>query len=267
MQAVKFGVVIPYFQRKPGLLRGALESIKRQRLLQRAECAIQVVVVDDSSPHPVGKEIEGFECCAGLSLTIHGQPNAGAGAARNSGLQLIEEDCHFIAFLDSDDEWDEDHLETAAAAFRCGADFYFCDAIRHPGPESENALVPEWFAGSLTPCAEHTTLNLYSGDADLVIVKGLVPTTSTIVHRRRAQTVAFPSRYFRFGEDQYYCLSYVSGPARIAYSTTLRLRTGSVPGWPAHTGQVFALGFSSATETPAGMRARHVQKILLSVES
>jgi len=46
----------------------------------------------------------------------------------------------------------------------------------------------------------------------------------------------------------------------MAYSTAFRLRTGSTPGMPVHTGQVFSLG-------PAPNFAEQAQKILLSVSS
>ena len=48
-------VVIPYFQRSPGVLRRALASIAAQR-----DCPlpVHVIVVDDASPVPSGPEIE-----------------------------------------------------------------------------------------------------------------------------------------------------------------------------------------------------------------
>lgn len=226
MRSLKFGVIIPYFQRKPGLLRGALESIKRQSLLRRPDCTIQIIVVDDASPYPARAEVEGFECTSGMHLRVHVQANGGAGAARNAGLGLIDADCSFVAFLDSDDEWVKHHLESAVAAFNVGADFYFCDAIRHRAQAAENALLPDWFAAGLTAVAGDENLYTYKGDSDLVIVKGIVPTTSTIVHRNRPRLTTFPSRYFRFGEDQYYCLSYFSEPTCIVYSSTPGVRCG-----------------------------------------
>jgi glycosyltransferase involved in cell wall biosynthesis len=65
------------------------------------------------------------------------QPNAGAGSGRNNGLNAVPDDVTYVALLDPDDVWADDHLEQAMAAMRPGYDFYFrdvrseCDSIGH----------------------------------------------------------------------------------------------------------------------------------------
>jgi hypothetical protein len=51
-QRARIGVVIPYFQREAGLLHRALSSVAAQD-----HRPVQVVVVDDGSPHPAPGEI------------------------------------------------------------------------------------------------------------------------------------------------------------------------------------------------------------------
>ena len=53
MEQSLIGVVIPYFQREPGILRRALASVLRQRGVEQ----VAVVVVDDASPVPASAEV------------------------------------------------------------------------------------------------------------------------------------------------------------------------------------------------------------------
>jgi succinoglycan biosynthesis protein ExoW len=172
---------------------------------------------------------------SGVELVLHRQVNGGAGAARNAAIALLDAACGVVAFLDSDDVWSPDHLARALHALAAGAEFYFCDAARDKtGGEagdnddaSLNAEAPAWFRSALVPIEGEPDLYLYSGPTDMAIVSGLVPTTSTIVHRRQHyQTAHFPSRYFRFGEDQYYCLQFLGTQSRVAYSAAVEVRCG-----------------------------------------
>jgi len=228
MNPPRFGVVIPFFQRQPGLLRLAVDSILAQSVMVTTQCTIQIVVVDDSSPLPANQDLAGLAVPPGIDLIVHRQPNGGAGAARNAAIDRLDKACDTLAFLDSDDVWSPDHLERALQALSAGADFYFCDAVRNEDEPSLNADAPDWFRSALAPIDNGATgLYRYSGAADIAVVSGLVPTTSTIVHRRRHdQTARFPSRYFRFGEDQYYCLQLLGTQGRVAYSNAVEVHCG-----------------------------------------
>jgi len=81
----RVGVVIPFFQRQPGLLLTALASISAQSVLAEGRCLIQVAIVDDSSPLPAATELSGYVAPAGVELIVKLQANGGAGAARNAG--------------------------------------------------------------------------------------------------------------------------------------------------------------------------------------
>lgn len=222
----RIGVVIPYYQRKPDLLSRALNSIGGQTLLSSGQCSIQVVIVDDSSPLPAADELSNFTPSDGLKISIERQPNGGAGAARNAALAMLDDDINVIAFLDSDDMWVPNHLSRAIAALESGADFYFCDAQRNTAKLSENASQPSWFIDCLHPIPGTQDLYWYKGPFDLAVVKGMV-LTPTIVHwRRRNSTARFPSRYFRFGEDQYYWLEYLAEGGSVAYSSAIEVICG-----------------------------------------
>lgn len=227
MHPRRIGIVIPYFQRQPGLLRMAVDSILAQSALANGQCTLQIVVVDDSSPVPATQDLDGLVLPNGVDLLVHRQPNGGAGAARNAAIDRLDPTCGITAFLDSDDVWSAEHLTRALHALGAGADFYFCDAVRGDDEPSLNADAPGWFRSALEPISGAPDLHRYTGSTDSVIVNGLVPTTSTIVHRRRSdQTARFPSRYFRFGEDQYYCLQRLGNKGKMAYSNAVEVRCG-----------------------------------------
>ena len=91
--------VIPAYQRADFIGRAVLSA-----LTQRPRPPAEVVVVDDGSTDGTGDVAEA------LGARVIRQPNAGEGAARNTGLR--EARTRWVALLDSDDEWLPDHLAT-----------------------------------------------------------------------------------------------------------------------------------------------------------
>ncbi|MGL4237184.1 MAG: glycosyltransferase family A protein [Tabrizicola sp.] len=124
----RVAIVIPYFQREPGILRRAVESILAQQVPPSA--TLRVLVIDDASPLPAETELAGLKTTPGITLEIVRQTNAGPGGARNRGLEMAEGNVDFIAFLDSDDIWLPTHLADALEALDKGYDFYCCDNSR-----------------------------------------------------------------------------------------------------------------------------------------
>ncbi len=121
-------VIIPYFQRQPGVLKRALSSVLSQQ--PPDGWIVEVIVVDDGSPHPAHDEIDdSLDFKQPFFLKLIRQENAGVAEARNRGLDEANS-ATLIAFLDSDDFWPEDHLARAVAASAQGFDFYFSDHRR-----------------------------------------------------------------------------------------------------------------------------------------
>ena len=85
-------------------LRRTLDSARRQTL-----DAIEIIVVDDGSSDDTPAQLTEI---AGLDRRVRllHQANAGVAAARNRGIAAARGT--FIAFLDADDLWDANHLET-----------------------------------------------------------------------------------------------------------------------------------------------------------
>lgn len=117
----KLTVVIPYYQKEPGILRRALASVFAQTLED-----FHVLVIDDRSPYPIADELAGLAQEERERITVIRQPNGGPGGARNTGLDNVPADSDFVAFLDSDDVWTPDHLLNAYQSMtRFDADCYW----------------------------------------------------------------------------------------------------------------------------------------------
>jgi succinoglycan biosynthesis protein ExoW len=121
-------VIIPYFQRVPGVLAAAVRSA----LAQEGAGPITIVVCDDGSPVPGDVVLATLDAAERQRVVLIRQTNAGAGPARNAALDAVPPDTEWIAFLDSDDRWGGQHLARAIAALREGYDLCFADALREP---------------------------------------------------------------------------------------------------------------------------------------
>lgn len=121
-----FGVIIPYFQKMPGLLTRAVRSVLDQTCRDR----VFIVIVDDGSPHPARIELDAFTEEERASILLIEQVNAGVSAARNRGIDAMPDEVGYLAFLDPDDTWHPEHLHNASIAFDSGAAFYFANFRR-----------------------------------------------------------------------------------------------------------------------------------------
>lgn len=93
-------VVIPTYNRA-GKVRNAIESALAQTVTD-----VEVIVVDDGSSDDTGKILEEV---FGDRIRYYAQVNQGVSVARNKGVE--EARGEWIAFLDSDDFWEQDKLE------------------------------------------------------------------------------------------------------------------------------------------------------------
>ena len=217
-------VIIPYFQRSPGILANALVSIAAQK---SCPLPVHVIVVDDASPAPAGPEIASVGPMPHTVQVVE-QPNGGPGSARNTGLDNAPPGTRYIAFLDSDDEWTPDHLARAVAALDSGFDFYFAD--HYQLDQTTSAFLR---AGRIQP-TEHPALpNLpagllaYQGDMLGQIIQGNLIGTSTVVYSfRRFASQRFKVEFTNAGEDYLFWMELVHSGAKIAFSTHSEAKYG-----------------------------------------
>ena len=217
-------VIIPYFQKKPGILAKSLASIAAQK---SCPYDLSVIVVDDESPAPVGPELKEVEPLAFEVRTIQ-QANSGPAGARNTGLNHVLPGTRYIAFLDSDDAWLPDHLARAVAALEAGHDFYFSDFYQLHQTEGAFAR-----AGRLN-ISQHPLLpqsapdlHAYQGDMLNQIITGNVIGTPTVVYAyERFKHVRFNTKFTAAGEDYLFWMDLVKQGAKIAFSSLPEVRCG-----------------------------------------
>lgn len=209
-------VVIPYFQRQPGVLRRALASVAAQ---QGCSFEVDVIVVDDASPMPAQGEVAAVAFPAGITARIVSQPNGGPGAARNTGLDAVQAGTRYVAFLDSDDEWSADHLARAVLALGQGYSLYFADHLQLGADVSAFSR-----AGRIRP-AEHPTLpgalalHAFQGDLFDQILRGNVIGTSTVVYDfERRVGLRFKAEFTNAGEDYLFWMDLALDRAKAAFS-------------------------------------------------
>jgi glycosyltransferase involved in cell wall biosynthesis len=106
-------VVIPSFNRMPVLPR-AIDSV-----LAQSRPADEVILVDDGSTDETETLQHRYP-----EITYIKQENQGVSSARNTGIQ--EANSHWVAFLDSDDEWLPEKLE---AQLQCAEEQPECPLV------------------------------------------------------------------------------------------------------------------------------------------
>lgn len=186
-------VIVPFFQRREGLLARCLRSIETQSV--RAA----IYVVDDGSPIAARDEIKGLSPELQTAITLIEQPNGGAAAARNRALNETDKGTEFVAFLDSDDAWRNHHLSDALRAMRDDVDFYFCDrwitdagksgaeaGAGRPGSEAYREAPPDFSRG---PRAVNV-----SGSPLKLVMSGIIPTSGVVYRFSKNPTIRFTDR-------------------------------------------------------------------------
>lgn len=218
-------IVIPYFQRQPGVLKRALSSVARQ---VGCPLPVRVLVVDDASPVPPEPEVSDISWPDGMRVEILRRPNGGPGAARNTGLDAAGADTLYLAFLDSDDEWTEDHLARAVAALDVGFDFYFANLY-----QLDQSVGAFERAGRIRPgehprvhCG-HDDIHAYVGDLFDQTLRGNVIGTPAVVYRfRRFSEQRFHTQFRSAGEDYLFWMEIATSGARVVFSAKVEVACG-----------------------------------------
>ena len=98
-------VIIPMYNSQETII-DALESVRKQTALAQI---VQIIVVDDGSSDKSAEMVEEYQKAnAALPIELYKQANQGVAVARNTGLKNAKGE--WIAFLDSDDEWNDNRI-------------------------------------------------------------------------------------------------------------------------------------------------------------
>jgi succinoglycan biosynthesis protein ExoW len=209
-------IVIPFYQQTAGLLRRALQSV----LDQRGPSDWRIYVVDDSSPAPAEAELADFPESFVKSIRVLRQKNAGPAAARNLALDCLDADITAVAFLDSDDAWQPDHLANIRTAFSHGAEFYFSDHQREEDGESRFAQCAFRPDGPRMTTATNEPIH-WCGSQTLfraVVRRSPIGTSTVAIRRARIGTTRFPAGFRSAGEDSIFWLALLAADPPVACS-------------------------------------------------
>jgi len=217
-------VIIPFYQRREGLLRRAVTSA----LAQDGVPSPWVIVVDDASPVSAESDLGGLSSEHRTRITVVEQENAGPGAARNTGLDRLPAGVEYVAFLDSDDEWLPGHLRRAVAALEVGFDLYFSN-YRDIGQEAGGFEV----RGHVQP-DQHDPLQgvpdvyAFRGDLRHAILSACPIETSTVVFRRSAfADLRFRPAFRDSYEDHMFWFEMAAASPRATFSVAIGTQYGT----------------------------------------
>lgn len=208
-------VVIPYFQRSPGILSRALSSLAGQDFTGR----VSVLIVDDGSPAPADPEVGRVSFGENYRIKLIRQPNKGPGAARNAALDELPSAFRYVAFLDSDDEWLPTHLSSAVKALSCGFDVFFSDLLQWGSSVplfQRSNFVASSHGRNLPPNAHH-----FAFEADIfdqTIRLPVIGTSSVVYDFYKFPELRFRPEYRRAGEDMLFWLDLAAAGARFVLS-------------------------------------------------
>lgn len=142
---VQVSVVIPVFNGER-FLAEAIESIR-----VGPETAVEILVVDDGSTDATAAVAAGF----GDRIRLIQQPNRGAAAARNVGIQAARADV--LAFLDADDRFSADKFDLQLERLRRNPEVgIVLGQIRY---HSVSGPTPDLRPSSSDPASEHLFLS------------------------------------------------------------------------------------------------------------
>lgn len=98
---IQFSIVIPLYN-KASYIEKTLKSVLNQTFIN-----YEIIVINDGSTDESEGIVLGFN---DDRIQLYNQKNQGAAVARNLGIEKAK--YNYIAFLDADDLWMENHLET-----------------------------------------------------------------------------------------------------------------------------------------------------------
>lgn len=184
---VDVSVIIPSYNRA-GFVGQAIESVLAQTGVQT-----EIIVVDDGSSDNTKDVVAAF----GPTVHYIYQSNAGASAARNTGIGAASAD--LVAFLDSDDLWLPDKL-----ARQC-ADLEATDAVAH----LTNVMIERPFAQNVSLMALRGMLPQFDGEEGCLLERPLAKnvrynfarTQSILVRRENLLKAGLYDTAYTFFED------------------------------------------------------------------
>lgn len=219
---IRTAVVVPYYQKKEGVLRKCIASAIGQKNINDYE----IIIVDDVSPVTPESELQDLITeNPGKIRIIRQEKNMKQGRARNRALDELRPETEYVAFLDSDDVWTEDHLSNSIFALDKGYDFYFSDHYQlhqtiSAFDRSKRINLEDH------PLIEGTTwLREFGVDMFTQIIVGNILGQSTIVYRaKKFPHLRYPIDFTITGEEYLFWMDLARATDKIVFSTQCECR-------------------------------------------
>lgn len=186
---IKFSVIIPLYNKEPHIKR-ALDSVINQTVQD-----FEIIVVNDGSTDKSADVVKTF---SDARIRLINQKNAGVSVARNRGIN--EAKSELIAFLDADDEWMLDYLETilrlrekypCAGLYATSLKTEFIDNVLTDKDEELRKLIPD----------EGLILNFFKVNLKDISHKDIFYTSSVTVPKKIFLELGGFQTGFWWGED------------------------------------------------------------------
>lgn len=157
-------VIVPTYNRGY-IIRRAIDSILKQTYKE-----YEIIVVDDGSTDNTAEIVKGYS--SSRVKYIGYEVNRGANHARNVGMKAARGE--YIAFLDSDNEWKEDFLETRVDVME----------------KDETLLMTfgrmelDYLSKRIIPQEEEGVLNEYEKLKRILLIKNVIDTNTVCIRRQ-----------------------------------------------------------------------------------
>lgn len=211
-------IILPTYNRSH-FLDNAFQSLLSQTFKEW-----ELIIVDDGSTDNTEKKVKELQSKNTFPIRYCKRENGGAALARNTGVPLAKGE--FIAFFDSDDYWDADHLSRAISALKKNPSLdwlYF--ACRRKDFLTGELLLPSTFytnnqKNPLFSCASHKSDDIYFLENEKAalcqIEVGIDSGLQNSVFRRHIFN-KFLLPNFRVGEDRLFILQILKANFKGAF--------------------------------------------------
>ena len=196
-------VIIPTYNRAK-FLPGAFLSLSSQTYKN-----FEVIIVDDGSSDNTDTVLSELIDGASFPVRVEKQSNKGPAGARNTGIKLAQGD--IIAFFDSDDAWDSNHLMDGIEILEKHVDIdwlYF--SARHINMATNQVILPSNFyvngkAKTLFSCVREKRDDIHVLDNNQAVLAQLTTGLDCAFQDSLIRTRVFADFLipdFRIGEDR-----------------------------------------------------------------
>lgn len=195
---VLVSVIVPTWNRAKELPR-AIDS-----LLAQTYRPLEIIVVDDGSTDGTGRVLSAY----GSRIVSMRRENGGASAARNTGIRASKGE--LIGFLDSDDEWHPDKVETQAALMDAAGPGTVCCIANSIEIREDGRTLNSFEANRFTPVEPEGVLE---NPSEVVLSRFLLFNPNVIVRRSALLAAGLFDEGLKVLEDYQLALSLsLAGP-------------------------------------------------------